>query len=111
MIRPHLTPIRNLRQRRLLGAYYLSVVEQRNQYDPADDVPQGGGQQEPAEILRPSLLAGEDAYEELRGVRSIMMTKTTNTISVTLNKTVSMLWMTMALHLQAFEPQMRKGPG
>jgi hypothetical protein len=40
-----------------------------------------------------------------------MMAKMTNTISAKLNKTISMLWMTMALYLQAFEPLMSKGPG
>jgi len=40
-----------------------------------------------------------------------MMAKTTNTISAKLNKTISIVAMTIALYLQAFEPLMRKGPG
>ena len=45
-------------------------------------------------------------------LRSIMMAKKRNTISAKLNKTNSMLRMTMALHLQAFEPlASEKGAG
>ena len=40
-----------------------------------------------------------------------MMAKTTNTISAKLNKTISIVAMTMVLHLHAVEPLMRKGPG
>ena len=40
-----------------------------------------------------------------------MMAKTTNTMSAKLNKTISMLWMTTALYLPAFEPLMSKGTG
>ena len=47
----------------------------------------------------------------LHRLRSIIKAKTTNTISATLNKTISMLLMTMAFYLQAFQLLMRKGPG
>ena len=47
----------------------------------------------------------------LHRLRSIMMAKTTNTISAKLNNTISMLLMTMALHPQACESPVRKGPG
>ncbi len=47
----------------------------------------------------------------LHRLRSIMMAKETNTISAKLNKTISMLLMTMALYLQAFQLLMRKGLG
>jgi hypothetical protein len=39
------------------------------------------------------------------------MAKMTNTISAKLNKTISIVAMTMALYLQAFQLLMRKGPG
>ena len=47
----------------------MPVVKQRHQHDPADGVAKGGGHQEPTQILRPTLLAGEDAYEKLRRAR------------------------------------------
>ena len=47
----------------------------------------------------------------LHRLRSIMMAKTINTISAKLNKTISIVAMTIALHFQAFEPLMRKRPG
>ena len=47
----------------------------------------------------------------LHRLRSIKMEKTTNTISAKLNKTISIVAMTMALYLPAFEPLMSKGTG
>src|SRR5215204_4641582 len=49
-----------------LGSRDLSVVEQRHQDHPSDDVPEGGREQEKANVLRKARLAGEDAYQDLR---------------------------------------------
>ncbi len=47
----------------------------------------------------------------LHWLRSIMMATTTNTISATLNKTISMLSMTTTLYLLVSRPLIRKGWG
>jgi hypothetical protein len=78
---------------------------------------QGAG---PIQLLAPVLDHGlEDLTGGLRSgytvllhrLRNIMMVATTNTISATLNKTISMLSMTTTLHLPAFRSPMSKGPG
>jgi hypothetical protein len=47
----------------------------------------------------------------LHRLRSIMMATTANTISATLNKTISMLSMTTTLYLPASRLLISKGPG
>jgi len=47
----------------------------------------------------------------LHRLRNIMLATTTNAISATLNKTISMLSMTTTLYLPAFRSLMSKGPG
>jgi hypothetical protein len=74
----------------------------------------------PIQLLAPVLVHGlEDLTGGLRSgytvllhrLRNIMMATTTNTISATLNKTISMLSMTTTLYLPAFRSPMSKGPG
>jgi hypothetical protein len=61
------------------------------------------------EDLTGGLRSGYNAL--LHRLRNIMMVATTNTISATLNKTISMLSMTTTLYFPAFRSLMSKGLG
>ncbi len=52
-----------------LGSYGLPVVEQRNQNDSSNGVPQRRRKQETKEEFPPRDLPSEDAYHNFRGAR------------------------------------------
>src|SRR5918997_3983233 len=50
----------------LAGARDLTIVEQRNQENSSDGVPESGRKQETSQVSRKRDLTGEDAYQDLR---------------------------------------------